>query len=393
MKEQIIHILRQVTPNTVSGPEISAQIGISRVAVWKHIKQLKNQGYAIQSTPNGYRLDLSPSETAPPSNYSHVTSLDTPMRENPKSDTGKAGHPKTDQNECSDLPLPLYFPEREGLIHHFFSLSSTMDRAKEIAREGAPHLSVVISEEQTAGRGRLKREWISQKGGLWMTLILRPNLPPPMAWQVNFAASLSLAQTLRQRFDIDVGVKWPNDILFKEKKLAGLLSELETEGDMVSFVNIGIGLNVNNFPGQAEPNAVSIREILGRSVHRRALISDFLERFEETLNYYSIGPDLSKLSEISMSTGYEEGNIKSRMKRERRPDKKYDAFSAPDISALISEWKKMTLTIGRKVRIQTFGESIQGIALDVDDSGALIIRQDDGSQKTVIYGDCFHQPW
>ena len=362
MKEEIIHILRQAAPHTVSGPEISSQIGISRVAVWKHIKHLKNQGYAIQSTSNGYSLDLSPSETDPTSNNS--------------------------PNGLSDLPLPLYFPKRDGLIHHFSTLSSTMDKAKEMARGGASHMSVVISEEQTAGRGRLKREWISQKGGLWMTLILRPNLPPPMAWQVNFAASLSLAKTLRQRFDIDVGVKWPNDILFKEKKLAGFLSELETEGDMVSFVNIGIGLNVNNFPKKAEPNAVSIREILGRSGHRRVLLSDFLDRFEQTLDHYSIVPQFSVLPEVLTRDRSEDGKKRAWSEREGVST----SFSRPDIASLISEWKKMTMTIGKRVKVQTFGETVRGVAVDVNDSGALIVQQDDGSQKTVIYGDCFHQP-
>lgn len=364
MKEQIIQILHDASPHTISGPEISSRIGISRVAVWKHIKQLKEQGYAIESSPNGYRLDHSISHSPHSSNASDCNET---------------------FDQLSDLPLPLYFPKREGLIHHFFSLTSTMDSAKKMAREGAPHMSVVIAEKQTAGRGRLRREWLSQKGGLWMTLILRPHLPPPMAWQVNFAASLALAQTLREGFDIQVGVKWPNDILFDDKKVAGLLSELETEGDMVSFVNIGIGLNVNNFPQQAQPGAISLRDILGRPVHRRELLVDFLDRFEKILldhgmvpcNESSPSPALTNPTFVIPERGGWGSDVATN--------------HSDAVASLISKWKKMTVTIGRRVTIQTFGDRVHGVAEDVDDTGALILRQDDGTCKTIIYGDCFHQ--
>lgn len=312
MKEKIIELLRNTCSGTpLSGVEMSNQLGISRVAIWKHLKQLKERGYGIVATPKGYLL--------------------------------KGGE---------DLMMPLFFTKRDDRIHLFKTLSSTMDKARELAREGAPHLSVVIAEEQSMGRGRLNRTWLSGKGGLWFTIILRPDLPPPLAFQVNFAASLTLARTLKSRYELPVSVKWPNDLLLDEKKLAGLLSEMETHGDMISFVNIGIGLNVNNTPEVGEPNSISIKSALEKSICRRELLSAFLDDFEKELMV------LQSLKTYSVT--------------------------------LMEQWKQMTSTIGKDVRIETFGDIYRGVAVDVDLTGALIIREADGVEKKIIYGDCFH---
>lgn len=338
MKKKLIKILGDAAGEIVSGPEISSLLSISRVAVWKHIKQLKEMGYDIVSSSRGYALDAA----------------------------------------TSDLPMPLYFTKRKESIHYYPTLTSTMDKARELARSGDPHMSVVIAEEQQNGRGRLNRKWFSQKGGLWFTLILRPHLPPPLAYQVNFAASICLTRTIQQMFDMDVSVKWPNDILFKGKKLAGLLSEMETRGDMISFVNIGIGLNANNYPGEVEPNAVSIRNFMGKSIHRRTLLSNFLDHFEETLHCHIPGPADHDLKR----SGVQKNNAHRSNSFQRGDNQE---------PTIISQWKEMTSTIGKKVTIETHGEIFQGTAMDVDESGALVIQQDDGIEKKIIYGDCFHQ--
>ena len=229
MKQKILNILSASTKDIVSGVYISSLLGISRVAVWKHLKKLKQEGYDIKSSPMGYQL-----------------------------------------NNSNDLLFPFCFKKRRTMIHYFPRVSSTMDIAKKMAKNNkTPNLTVVIAEKQTRGRGRLKRIWNSSMGGLWFSIILRPNLPPPFSFKVNFAASISLVRTLNKLFKINATVKWPNDILVNEKKLAGLLSEMETKGDMISFVNIGIGLNVNNFPEKDEPNAVSVRTIIGKKVIRK----------------------------------------------------------------------------------------------------------------------------
>ena len=306
MKEKIISILIQADGKVVSGVELSKNLNVSRVAVWKHLQQLKESGCDIESTPKGYIL----------------------------------------KNQ-GDILFSNLFPKREDLIFFFPSISSTMDKARDIARKDGLHFSVIIAGEQTRGRGRLNRAWLSSRGGLWFTIILKPDLPPPLAYRLNFAASICLAATLKEHLGIDATVKWPNDILVNGKKLAGLLSEMETRGDMISFVNIGIGLNVNNDPEKDEPNAVSIRKVLGKSVPRRPILSAFLDSFE------------------AMILNIDQENV-------------------------IHKWKASTSTIGKQVTLKTHKESFHGLAKDVDDTGALIIVQPDGIEKRIIYGDCFH---
>ncbi|MEA2059389.1 MAG: biotin--[acetyl-CoA-carboxylase] ligase [Thermodesulfobacteriota bacterium] len=307
MKEQIIQILNANAGRIVSGVEISRQTGISRVAVWKHVKKLKEEGYGITASSRGYTL-----------------------------------------KDADDLILPFCFKNREKNIHFFPSLASTMDTAREIARKGNAHMHIVIASEQTQGRGRINRKWRSSPGGLWFTIILEPDLPPPLSFKVNFAASLALVKTVNHLFNIDASVKWPNDILVQGRKLAGFLSEMETRGDMISFVNIGIGLNVNNLPHEKEPGAVSIREIIGRQAVRKDILSSFLDRFESSLPTLHSG-------------------------------------------SIIDQWKPCTSTIGSRVNIQTMTDTYSGIARDVDETGALILLQDNGEEKRIIYGDCFHQ--
>ena len=232
-------------------------------------------------------------------------------------------------------------------IFHFQELETTMDKAKKLARSNAPHLSVVIAENQKSGRGRLNRKWFSSKGGLWFTLILKPDTPPVLSYIYNFAASLCLSISLKELFHLDVSVKWPNDLLLNKKKLVGLLSEMETRGDMVEFINIGIGINVNNHPQKYEPNAISLKEVLQKNISRRCILETFLKKFKEMTQ-------------------------------------------SPNCSEIIKQWKKMTSTIGSQVRIETMGDIYEGLAIDVDETGALIIKDQTGETKKIIYGDCFH---
>jgi BirA family biotin operon repressor/biotin-[acetyl-CoA-carboxylase] ligase len=222
-----------------------------------------------------------------------------------------------------------------------------MDIAGDLARQGCPHFTVVIAERQTAGRGRLKRHWLSEQGGLYFTLVIRPQLPINQGYKLNFAASLCLARMLKRMFAVNAQVKWPNDILINEKKITGMLSEMELNDDRISFVNIGIGINVNNDPTSEEPKASSLKNILGRAVSRKELLAEFLDAYEDYLHQ--------------------------------------DNFDN-----VISDWKRYTLTLGRQVKIVTTREVSEGCAEDVDDEGALILRLADGSLKKVVYGDCFH---
>lgn len=307
MKLKIIEILK-ASGSTVSGEALSQKLGVSRVSVWKHIKKLKESGYDIESGPKGYLI-------------------------------GKGSE---------DMLFPWEFPGREKTILYHDVADSTMDLARTAARKGCPHFTAVIAGRQEKGRGRLDRSWESSAGGLYFTLVLRPDIEPALSFRVNFAASLTLARILRNGFGINAQVKWPNDILVDEKKLVGMLSEMETRSDMLSFVNIGIGINVNNAPPEIENGAVSIKQITGGSpISRKKVLTLFLNAFEEKLNNWN-----------------------------------------PD--TIISEWKEYTVTINRRVRIKTLHETTQGLAVDVDENGALVLELEDGTCKKIIYGDCFH---
>lgn len=306
VKERIIRWLRDEA-DVVSGESLRTALGVSRVTVWKHIQALGEMGYAIEATPKGYRLVSAP-----------------------------------------DIPFPWEMGHRSDRVHYFPEVDSTMTVARELARNGCPHLSAVAAGRQTRGRGRLDRRWHSEDGGLYFTVVTRPNLPPMLAGRVNFAASLVLCRTLRDRFAVDARVKWPNDILVGDRKLCGMLSEMEAADDRVAFVNVGMGVNVNNDPGAEEPGAVSLKALRGRPASVRDLFAAFLDGFEDRLE---------RLDED-----------------------------------VVAEWKTLTLTLGRTVRVATLREERTGVAVDVDPDGALILETGDGVRHRVIYGDCFPVP-
>ena len=306
MKAHILKLLRAQNTN-VSGEVLSSAMGISRVSVWKHIHKLQELGYDIMSSPSGYRL------------------IDSP-----------------------DIPFPWEFADRGFKIVYYPELPSTMDAARDLARKKCPDFTVVVAGRQTRGRGRLKRQWLSDDGGLYFTMVLRPDIPVLLSSRVNFLASLTLARVLRELFQIDAAVKWPNDILVAGLKISGMLSELEAESDRVLFINIGMGINVNNDPAVVEPGASSLKKITGREISKKMLLARFLDEFEK------------------------------RLKR-------------VEFENVISEWKKYTVTLNRQVKIVTHKEVSEGLAVDVEQDGALVLELADGTHKKIVYGDCFHQ--
>jgi BirA family transcriptional regulator, biotin operon repressor / biotin---[acetyl-CoA-carboxylase] ligase len=306
MKGEILKLLK-AEEGVLSGEKLSEQLGISRVSVWKHIKRLQECGYTIISTPKGYQL-----------------------------------------TETPDIPFSWEFPRFEDRIHYFPEVDSTMDMARDLARKGADHLSVVIADRQIKGRGRLHRQWFSDSGGLYFTTIVRPVIAPVMSFRITFSASLALVRVLRRLFPIDAKVKWPNDILVEGKKLSGMLSEMETEADLVSYINIGLGINVSNDPRISEPNATSLKILLHHDVSRIEILTHFLNEFENML--------LNNESED-----------------------------------IISQWKEYSGTLNRHVKIVTTREQIEGVAKDVDETGALVLELSNGAVKKVVYGDCFYQ--
>lgn len=305
-KQKILDILHD-TDGIVSGETLSAALGVTRVSVWKHVKKMVQSGIPIVSMPKGYRLDGDP-----------------------------------------DHLFPWAFGSRKDRIHFFDETSSTMDEAMILARKGCPDFTVFITQRQTKGRGRMKRIWQSSDGGLYFTVVVRPSIPLIHVGLVNLAAAVDMAELLHSSYGIDAGVKWPNDILVGDRKICGVLSQMEAEGDQLIHVNVGIGLNVNNSPEIEEPAAASLKSLLGRSLPRRKILEAFLDAFERRITH----------------------------------------FSPSDV---IEKWRVMNVTLGQKVRIVTFNGRIEGIAVDVDEQGGLIVDATDGGRQTVTHGDCFHR--
>jgi BirA family biotin operon repressor/biotin-[acetyl-CoA-carboxylase] ligase len=305
MKKRILEMLRE-TSQPLSGQEISRRLEVSRVAVWKHISQLKQSGLAIESTARGYRLLAIP-----------------------------------------DTPFPWLFGPRSSLIHYHPELDSTMNRAMDLARAGCPPCTVVVADRQLQGRGRMQRQWQSEEGGLYFSMVLRPTLLPRVCPVINLAVALDLVATLARCCGIAARVKWPNDVLVDGRKIAGILSQMEVEADQVAFINVGIGLNLNNRPEIADKPAVSALQLTGRRSNRAEVLADFLHRFEARMA----------------------------------------AFSRADV---LQQWRERTITLGRRVAITTLRDSCEGLAVDIDDEGGLILEMADGARRTVFYGDCFH---
>ena len=305
MKGQILSALRE-RGGYLSGVTLSQQLGISRVSIWKHIRGMAEDGYVIEASPRGYKLVSSP-----------------------------------------DRLLPYEFPDLEQRIHYFPEIDSTMDAARELAKEGAEEGTIVIAEVQTRGRGRLSREWLSPEGGIYFTVILRPRISPAYAPRINLMAAVAVAATIRKLFGLKAELKWPNDVLVAGKKVCGILAEMDAEMDVVNFVNVGIGINANTRVPKFNKTATSLSDELGRQVSRREFLRALLTEMD---------------------------------KRQARLMK----------SELLQEWRNLSGTLNKRVSITSLDEEVTGQAVDIDATGALLVRSKDGSLKTVLVGDCVH---
>jgi len=246
-----------------------------------------------------------------------------------------------------DLLLPYELPGLEQRIHYFPEIGSTMDVARELAKKGAGEGTIVIAEAQTRGRGRLSREWLSPGGGIYFTLVLRPGISPAYAPRINLMASVAVAATIKKLFGLKAKLKWPNDVLIDGRKVSGILAEMDAEMDVVNFVNVGIGINANTSIPQFEKKVTSLKDMLGKEISRKEFLSALLVEIER-----------------------------------RQP-----LLMEAD---LLQEWKKLSVTLNKDVRIVAPGEVIVGRAIDIDTTGALIVEEKNGSLKKAMAGDCIH---
>lgn len=230
-------------------------------------------------------------------------------------------------------------------------VSSTNDWAKRLARSGAAEGTVVIAETQTAGRGRAGRTWISPKGGLWFSIILRPKLKPAEVIKLVFVASLAVVEVLRELYGLSVKTKWPNDVLIGGRKVCGILSEMETMGDSVNFVVIGVGINANIdvkvLPEGLRGVATSLEAELGGKVKLEELFCALLEKLESI----------------------------------------YYPFLKEGFAEVLRKWKRYANFLGRTVEVTYENERLIGTALNVEDDGSLILKLENGTRKRIFVGD------
>jgi BirA family biotin operon repressor/biotin-[acetyl-CoA-carboxylase] ligase len=307
-------VLEALVDGPQSGADLAEALDVSRAAVWKHVEALREQGFEIESGPDGYVLGDVPE-------YGE--------------DAIRFG---------LDAPFDVEFHEE---------VASTNDLARERAGSGAADL-VIVAGEQTGGKGRLDREWHSPPGGIWCSILLRPDRPPATIPLFTLAAAVAITAAAREA-GVDAGIKWPNDVLVRggqngsgadsEPKLGGILTEMEGEADRVEWLVVGMGINANLDDSELPEGATSLREKLGEDVNRRLFLQRVLERFDELR-------------------------------------------SDPD--AILDAWRADALTLGREVRVETAsGETVEGTAVDVEQPGTLVVETADGTVR-VHAGDCEH---
>jgi len=317
MDAEILQLLRDHPSAFLSGEEISYRLKVTRTAVWKRMKHLRASGYEIEAFPrSGYRLIRSPD-------------LLTPLEVNPILKTKWMGR----------------------AIHYFHTLDSTNSKAYELALRGAREGEVVIAESQKKGRGRLGRQWFSPPFlNLYLSVILRPQIPPHQASLITLMAAVAAAEAIEKFSGLRPLIKWPNDILLRDRKVAGLLNEIHSEIDRIHFVILGIGVNLNMdgkmFSKEIRTIATSLKQEMGQTISRKTFLLTLLQELE----------------------------------------KSYSVFLKEGGDTVLKAWKDWAQIKGRRVKVTSFGETLTGVAMDVDSNGALIIKTEEG-QKRVVAGD------
>ncbi|OUN45834.1 biotin--[acetyl-CoA-carboxylase] ligase [Anaerotignum lactatifermentans] len=313
---RILELLRR-QEGFLSGEDIGRELSITRAAVWKGIKKLREEGYEIEAVTNrGYRLT----------------------------------NPETMYNK-RELEQGLKTKTMGQTIYFYEETDTTNNRARELALEGAPEGTLVVAEKQTAGRGRRGKVWESPLGtGIWMSLVLRPQIMPAEASVLTLLCGLATAEAIEAETGLSAGIKWPNDILINGKKAVGILTEMDCEMSEVHFVIPGIGINVNtaSFPPEIAEIATSLYLECGKTVSRRRLVHRVLERLEE---HY----------ETFLRTG--------------------------SFAAMLEDYRKHCITLGKEVHVLG-REPFFAEALDITPEGELLVRRaDNGKEEAVFSGE------
>jgi len=238
-KALLLGCLRERYGEVLSGSAIAKEIGISRVAVWKTVQALVQEGYSIETKEKGYLLD---------------------------------------QKKEKDFLYPWEFGEKEKLFFHYKNTGSTMDRAREMALRGADGGSVFTAEKQSAGRGRNGRTWVSRQGGLFFSILERPRLTIADYTLLSLVIQIAVAKSLSSICGKQAVLRWPNDVYINSRKIAGISTEIAGEGDLINWLTGGVGVNVNNPVPSGK--ATSCAEVTGHFISRRQILNRILDEFE-----------------------------------------------------------------------------------------------------------------
>lgn len=318
LRDAVLAAIRESQGQWVSGEALSQRLQVTRTTIWKQVKTLQAEGYSIDTSPKkGYRLSSLPDILSP-------------------DEVGGGLH-----------------TEVFGRKHYFYfqEIDSTNNYAKQLAAEGYPEGTIVIAEQQSAGRGRRGRQWHSEPGqGIFISLILRPALPLNELSRITMFIAVAIVETLN-RFGIKSGIKWPNDVLINGRKISGILTEAVTDMDGIEYVVTGIGLNVNNliedFPEEFRCIATSVQEEAGRFISRVELLQELL---------------------LQLETGYCQ-------------------LLSGGFSEILEKVRSLSLVIGRDIKFDNGNGITSGRAIDIDNNGFLTVRDSMGNIHSVMSGE------
>lgn len=317
MKTKILQILRH-TDGYVSGQQLCDELGVSRTAVWKVINQLKEEGYEIEAVRNkGY----------------HILEA-------------------ADVLDSSEIRSRLHTQWIGKEVYYQSEIDSTNSWMKRLAEDGAPEGSVTIADMQSRGKGRRGRVWVTPFGtSAPFSVLLRPDIRPDRASMLTLVIGLCVAQGIQEMYGLDVGIKWPNDVVVNGKKICGILTEMTMQAEYIDSVIVGVGINANmqEFSPELTDKATSLRNELGHPVKRAEIVVKILELFEE----------------------------------------KYQIFlKTQDLTGLMEEYHSFLLNKDKEVRVLQPGDEHAGVARGINAMGDLIVeRSDNGQTEKVFAGE------